>query len=229
MKKIALTVAICAALFAACRFSRPINITPHPVNGEADRFYQQAVTLAESSYNLDSARKCMRLLDQAIAIDSLNPDYYGMKARLLAETGRIDEALTIQLRADSIGAINGEYLFQLGLFQAVKGKKEAAAISFERSSDYLNAVLKRFPDSLGAFILQQAAYSLYKGEDSLYMSDIVAIRKRFPNRLSEVEMSRRFKPYALISKIKMIEKQMLEDDISLILNNLNDSIESLQN
>lgn len=226
MKKLFFAATICSSLFAACRFSRPIDITPHPVNREADIIYRQALILAESNYDLDSARECIHLLDRAIAIDSLNPDYYGMKAKLLAETGRIDEAFAIQLRADSMGAITGEYLFQLGLFQAAKGNTEEAHTSFGRSNDYLNAVLKRYPDSLGAFILQQAAYSLYEGKDSLYMSDIVAIRKRFPNRLLEVEMSRRVKPHALITQIKMIEKQILEDDISRILN---DSIESPKN
>ena len=229
MKKLFFTVAIGYTLFTACRFSRPIDITPHPVNREADIIYRQALRLAESSYELDSAQECIHLLDRAIAIDSLNPDYYGVKARLLTEMGYPGEALSVQCYADSIGAIDGTYLFQLGLLQAVAEKSEAACRSFKRSNDYLNAVLKRHPDSLGAFILQQAAYSLYQGEDSLYMSDIVAIRKRFPNRLLEVEMSRRVKPRTLITQIKMIEKQILEDDISRILNNLNDSIESLQN
>lgn len=56
-----------------------VDITPHHINLQADSFYQQAMTLMESSYDVDSTRKCIRFLDKALAIDSLNPDYYGIK------------------------------------------------------------------------------------------------------------------------------------------------------
>lgn len=76
-----------------------VDITPHHINLQADSFYQQAMTLMESSYDVDSTRKCIRFLDKALAIDSLNPDYYGIKAKLLSEMGELDSALHVQTLA----------------------------------------------------------------------------------------------------------------------------------
>ena len=42
-----------------------VDITPHHINLQADSFYQQAMTLMESSYDVDSTRKCIRFLDKS--------------------------------------------------------------------------------------------------------------------------------------------------------------------
>lgn len=76
---------ICTAV--GCHSRQKPDIRPHPVNLSADSFYQQAVAILQSSYDVDSTRKCISLLDRALSIDSLNPDYYGTKAKLLAEMG----------------------------------------------------------------------------------------------------------------------------------------------
>lgn len=195
--------------------SGKIDITPHKVNPQADVFFQQAIPLLEY-YDKDSTRKCIALIDNALAIDHLNPDYHGIKAKLYAELGLLDSALILQKQADQLGAINGEYLFQLGLFQAAKGFPDEAHISFGRSNDYLRAVLKQYPDSLGAFILQQAANALYVGVDSVFMNDVPAIRERFSDRLMEIEMTRRMKPSSLIKQIQQIEQNSFEDFASEI-------------
>ena len=39
----------------------------------------------------------------------------------------------------------------------------------------------------------------------LYMKDIDAIRKRFPDRLLEIEMIRRLRPHSLVKQIKKIQ------------------------
>jgi tetratricopeptide (TPR) repeat protein len=159
----------------------------------------------ESSYDVDSTRKCIRFLDKALAIDSLNPDYYGMKAKLLSEMGELDSALYIQTLAMEKNAITGEYLFQLGLLQAAKDMHAEAHESFGKSKVFLQAVLKQYPDSLGAFILAEAANSLYENKDSLFMRNIDEIRKRFPERLLEIEMTRRVKPHSLVNQIRRIQ------------------------
>ncbi len=189
-------VLLITLFFIACKPDK-INIVPHEINPDADIFYKQALALLEY-YDKDSTVKCLNILEHALAIDSLNPDYYGLKAKLLAEMGLLDSALIIQSHADKTGAITGEYLFQLGLFQEAKE-------SFKRSNEYLQTVLKKYPDSLGAFIIQQAANALYLGQDSLFMDDVQEIRKRFPNRQMEVEMTRRVKPSSLIKQIRNIE------------------------
>ena len=79
---------ICTAV--GCHSRQKPDIRPHPVNLSADSFYQQAVAILQSSYDVDSTRKCISLLDRALSIDSLNPDYYGTKAKLLAEMGELD-------------------------------------------------------------------------------------------------------------------------------------------
>ncbi len=190
--------------FIKCQVGKPVDITPHEINPEADVYYQQALSLLEY-YDKDSTRKCLNLLEQALRKDSLNPDYYGLKAKLLSEMGLLDSALYVQTDADKRGAINGEYLFQLGLFQAAKEMEKESKESFKRSNEYLQTVLKKYPDSLGAFIMQQAANALYMEEDSLFMNDVPAVRERFPDRLMEVEMTRRVKPSRLIKQIKKIE------------------------
>lgn len=204
MKNINIFLIILFICFSSCNERIRIDITPHALNPKADYFYKQSLNMLEF-YDVDSTKKSLSLLDQAISIDSLNPDYYGMKAKLLSELGLLDSALYIQSEAEKRGAINGEYLFQLGLFQAAKDMKPESKESFKRSNEYLQAVLKKYPDSLGAFILQQAANSLYLEQDSLFMNDVKGIRERFPDRLMEVEMTRRLKPSTLIRQIKNIE------------------------
>ena len=73
------------------------------------------------------------------------------------------------------------------------------------SKVFLQAVLKQYPDSLGAFILAEAANSLYENKDSLFMRNIDEIRKRFPERLLEIEMTRRVKPHSLVNQIRRIQ------------------------
>lgn len=206
MRKLFLLSFLVASLlfFFGCKPGVAVDITPHPVNPEADLFYQEVLQRV-SNYDVDTTWKCIRLLDQALSIDSLNPDYYGLKARLLCELGYLDSAITVQEEADQIGAITGEYLFQLGLFQAAKEQPEKAEASFHRSNEFLKAVLAEYPDSLGAYITQQAANACYHQADSLYMEDIDYVRKRFPNRLMEIEMVRRMKPQSLIKQIKSLE------------------------
>ena len=199
-KKLSLLLTILPMIIAATgchsRQESKADITPHCINLQADSLYQQAIALMESSYDVDSTRKCIRFLDKALAIDSLNPDYYGMKAKLLSEMGELDSALYIQTLAMEKNAITGEYLFQLGLLQAAKDMHAEAHESFGKSKVFLQAVLKQYPDSLGAFILAEAANSL---------RNIDEIRKRFPERLLEIEMTRRVKPHSLVNQIRRIQ------------------------
>lgn len=218
------TAIIAIIFFIGCNTSTQINIAPHTVSPHADIYYQQAISLLEH-YDPDSTRKCLDFLNKALEIDSLNPDYYGVKAKLHAELGLLDSALIIQRHADEIGAINGEYLFQLGLFQAAKGFPDAAKENFRRSNEYLKVVLKRYPDSLGAFITQQAANSLYVGNDSLFMNDLQNIRKQFSNRLMDIEMARRVKPSSLIIQLQRIEESSFHELASSLDSLLNSSSE----
>ena len=193
-KKLSLLLTILPMIIAAtgCQSQQEskVDITPHCINLQADSLYRQAMTLMESSCDVDSTRKCIRFLDKALAIDSLNPDYYGMKAKLVSEMGELDSALYIQTLAREKNAITGEYLFHE---------------SFGKSKVFLQAVLKQYPDSLGAFILAEAANSLYENKDSLFMRNIDEIRKRFPERLLEIEMTRRVKPHSLVNQIRRIK------------------------
>ena len=81
-KKLSLLLTILPMIIAAtgCHSQQEskVDITPHCINLQADSLYRQAMTLMESSCDVDSTRKCIRFLDKALAIDSLNPDYYGM-------------------------------------------------------------------------------------------------------------------------------------------------------
>lgn len=197
-------------IFIGCNTRQNPDATAYEINPEADIFYRQALNLLDF-YDKDSTIKCIDFLNEALTLDSLNPDYHGTKAKLFAELGLLDSALIIQRHANEIGAINGEYLLQLGLFQAAKGFREEAHESFKRSSECLKKVLKKYPDSLGAFINQQAANSLYLGTDSLFMNNVNDIRKQFPNRLMDIEMTRRLKPSSLILQIQKIEETSFDE------------------
>lgn len=209
MKKIIFyTLGVIYLAMMSCTSQTDVDITPHEVNPEADIIYQEALELS-SYYDIDSTQKTLELLDKALIIDSLNPDYYGLKAKLLSELGHLDSALSVQRLANKRGAMTGEYLFQLGLFQAAKDHNEEAKQSFKESNENLKAVLKQYPDSLGAFILQQAANSLYMENDSLFMPNATTVRDRFADRLMEIEMVRRLKPHSLIKQLKKIEEESL--------------------
>lgn len=207
--KTLLYILLAGILTTSCQFSlrqeQTTDIIPYRIVPEADSLYQQAIALMQSSYDADSTRKCIRLLDEALAIDSLNPDYYGIQAKLLSEMGELDSALHIQTLAMERHAITGEYLFQLGLLQAAKEKDAEAHETFGKSRDFLQAIVKQYPDSLGAQILWEAANALYHKEDTLFMHDIDALRQRFPDRLMEIEMTRRVKPNSLPEQIKKIQ------------------------
>ena len=211
MKGITYNLILTLLFLFGCVNNRDVDITPHDINPQANEVYVQALQIIQEYYDVDSTLKSIELLNVALDIDSLNPDYYGVKAKLFAEMGLLDSALFIQKYASEIGAINGEYFLQLGLFQAAKGLKEESIESFKKSNNYLTKVLKLYPDSLGAFVNQQAANSLYHGIDSLFMTDKRAIRARFPDRLMEVEMTRRLKPSTLIKQIKNIETESIND------------------
>lgn len=218
-------IGVMITVIAGCRQlqKQEIDITPHKVIPHADSLYQQAMTLMQSSYHVDSTRKCIHLLDMALSIDSANPDYYGMKAKLLSEMGELDSALAVQTVAIGKKAITGEYWFQLGLLQAAKDMNEEATESFGKAREYLQTVLKHYPDSLGAFILSEAANALYLHEDSLFMRNIADIRKRFPERLLEIEMTRRIKPHSLIKQIKKIhisKEYNIDFDLDSLVNEL---------
>lgn len=176
-------------------------------NPEADHFYQKAVELNVVFHN-DSVFTVLDYLDQALVIDSLNPEYYGMKAKVLSELGMLDSALRVQERALRKGAINGEYFFQLGLFQAAKGRKRSSGINLEKSIRYQDRLLEIYPDSLGAFFIRQAAFALLYEDDQLFITDVKAVRERFPNRLLEIEMMRRFKPGNLINQILAAQEEI---------------------
>ena len=207
-KPILYTLAMIYFVMVGCTSQTHVDITPYEINPEADAIYQKAIELS-AYYDIDSTQKTLQLLDNALIIDSLNPDYYGLKAKLLSELGHLDSALSVQRLANKRGAMTGEYLFQLGLFQAAKDQNEEAKKSFKKSDEYLKTVLKQYPDSLGAFIIQQAAHALYMGQDSLFMPDVPAVRERFSDRLMEIEMTRRLKPHNLINKLKKIEEEAL--------------------
>ncbi|NLY25406.1 MAG: hypothetical protein GX042_10450 [Bacteroidales bacterium] len=198
------------AAIAGCHQRAAVDITPHVVNSAADELYQEALILS-ASYHTDSTVKAIQMLDKALEIDSMNPDYYGVKAKWLCEMGYLDSALTVQLDAADMGAVTGEYLFQLGLFQAAKERFNEAHESFGRSNAFQEAILSRYPDSLGAYIIQQSAYACLHGEDSLFMTDIEAVRARFPERLMEIEMTRRLKPLNLIKQIRLLEQEFPEN------------------
>lgn len=206
---------LCAVLMllslSACK--KQINVEAHSVTPKAELIFEEAVRITEEYFDVDSTYKAIALIDKAIEIDSLNPDYYGLKARLYAEMGNLETALQIQERADSLGAVNGEYLLQLGLFQAARDNDDKAKESFRRSSEYLTEVLKQYPDSLGAFINQRAANALYHENDSLFMPDFKEIRNKFPDRQMEIEMTRRLKPLSLIGQLKAIEADAINDMI----------------
>ncbi|MDD5498782.1 MAG: hypothetical protein PHI10_04800 [Dehalococcoidales bacterium] len=85
---ISILIAIC---FIGCKTRNKVDITPHKVSPEADTFYRKATALL-SYYDKDSTQKCINLLDSALEIDSLNPDYYGVKAKLLSELGLLDSS-----------------------------------------------------------------------------------------------------------------------------------------
>ena len=133
---IILSVLLVICIAIGCHSQQKPDIRPHPVNLSADSFYQKAVAILQSSYDVDSTRKCISLLDRALSIDSLNPDYYGTKAKLLAEMGELDSALCIQLLAMEKKAITGEYMFQLGLFQAARDMNAEAQPLYERYRCY---------------------------------------------------------------------------------------------
>lgn len=204
MKTVFLILCTSLLLIIGCTQAPTIDTSPYPVNMEADEFYQQAVSLSES-YDVDSTQLSIILLDLAIKIDSMNPDYHGLKTKLLIELGNLDEALELQQRADSFGAINGEYLFQLGLLQAAKDREEDAKNSFKRSLEYQNALLEVYPDSFEIYLLRQAALACYHDNDSLFMPDRDYVRNRFPNNLLDITLSKGLKPSSLIKQIKSLE------------------------
>lgn len=68
-KKLSLLLTILPMIIAAtgCHSQQEskVDITPHCINLQADSLYRQAMTLMESSCDVDSTRKCIRFLDKA--------------------------------------------------------------------------------------------------------------------------------------------------------------------
>lgn len=191
--------------------SKSVDITPYKVNSEADSLYRIAVSLASRLDSLEPAYRSIELLDRAIKIDSLNPDYYGLKARLLLELGELDKALEVQEGAVKINAINGEYWFQLGLLQAASLDSINSKKSFKRSIEYFDEVLRHYPDSFSAYQLREVANSLFLGNDSVYMPDYKKVEQMFPNNLMDIEVGRRLKPSRLVEEVMFIGTAQIKE------------------
>ena len=64
---IILSVLLVICIAIGCHSQQKPDIRPHPVNLSADSFYQKAVAILQSSYDVDSTRKCISLLDRALS------------------------------------------------------------------------------------------------------------------------------------------------------------------
>lgn len=192
-------------IFLQCHTSPSIHYIHYPAHPKADSIFQIALNKSDFP-DPDSTLHAISWIDKAISIDSMNPEYYGMKAKLLSEMGKLDSALTVQQKALDLGAINGEYYFQLGLFQSIKGRHKEAKTNFNNSIIYQDQLLEAHPDSLGGYFIRQAAFALLHENDDLFMEDIKAVRERFPDRLLEIQFMRRFKPSQLIDQIKKAQE-----------------------
>lgn len=192
-------------LFIKCQYNAPvpyIHYSAHPI---ADSIFQIALNKSDNS-DPDSTIQAISWIDKAILIDSLNPEYYGVKAKLLSEMGMLDSALAVQEKALELGAINGEFYFQLGLFQFVKERHKEAKLNFKNCVIYQDQLLQAHPDSLGGYFIRQAAHSLLHENDDLFMEDIKLVRELFPDRLLEIQFMRRFKPSQLLDQIKKAQE-----------------------
>lgn len=206
-----LSVFMLSFLFANC--GKSVDITPHQVDAKADSLYRLAIKLSAQFDSLEPVYKSIELLDEAIKIDSLNPDYYRAKAKLVLELGSLNDAIEVQKKGVSANAMNGESWFQLGLFQAAVNDSLDSRESLNKSVKYFDAIMKKYPDSFGAYYLRQIAISLLAGNDSLYMPDYVAVEKMFPTRKAEIEFIRRIRPSVLVGEISYIGTAQNEEEL----------------
>src|SRR5690625_7972357 len=105
----------------------------------------------------------------------------------------LDSALAVQENALELGAINGEFYFQLGLFQFVKERHKEAKLNFKNCVIYQDQLLQAHPDSLGGYFIRQAAHSLLHESDDLSTEDMKLVRELFVADLLEVQDMRRYK------------------------------------
>lgn len=209
-----LSIFILPLVFTNCGNSNSVDITSHKVNAKADSLYKMAMKLSAQFDSLEPVYKSIELLNAAIKIDSLNPDYHRVKAKLVLELGNLNDAIDIQKKAIVANAMNGESWFQLGLFQTAVNDSVDSKESLNKSVKYFDAIMKEFPDSLGAYYLRQIALSLLAGNDSIYMPDYIAVEKMFPARKAEIEFIRRIVPSVLVNQISYIGTA--QDEESLI-------------
>lgn len=200
-----------------CQHRSRVDITPHPINPEAHIYYRMARGL-HASYDggVEARLQALEFLDNALRIDSLNPHYYGLKARIFTEWGFLDPALAVQTRAYELGAMNGDYYFQLGLLQAARGMDEEARENFRRSDEFLREVVRQHPDSLLAFVKQRAAHALYMGDDALFMPDRNYVWDRFPDRGWELVTTQSLRPSELIIQVLDIERLLAERNLNIL-------------
>lgn len=206
-------ITLLLGILAGCK-EKKIDITPHQVNPQAEQYFWQAKALLDRSADIDSARVALSLFDRALSIDSLSPTYYREKARLLAEMGQLGKALDVEKKALSINAMDAESYLQLGIFQAALDMPDSAQVNYKISQTYFDEILKAYPDSLGAFVWREVAHSLIQGEDSLFFDDMDAVRKRFKNRLMEIESIRHTRPSRLISTLKDFNRESILNEIA---------------
>lgn len=208
-----ITIMILGCL-AGCNHQK-VDITPHTVNPKAEILFLQAKALLNRTADADSAHVALSLIDEALHIDSLSPTYYREKARLLAEMGQLGQALEVEEKALSMNAMDGENYLQMGIFQAALGMPDSALINYKISKTYFDEILKAYPDSLYTFVWREIANSLIHGQDSLFFNDLDAIRRRFKNRLLEIETIRHTRPSMLVSTLKQFNNESILNEIAL--------------
>lgn len=188
-----------------------VDISPYQSDARADSVFNIGLSLSERSFDMDSTVIAMEKMKEAIRMDSNNPLYYSKLAKLESEMGELDNGIELLKVAEKKNAIRGDGFFQLGLLYDAEDDTLNAKNYYQKCLEYQDALLSKYPDSLGAFVIQQTANALMNRNDSLYMQDIDAIRKIYKNRLLELEMVRRLKPRSIVNLLKSfrVEKNQI--------------------
>lgn len=134
--------------------------------------------------NVDSLRKAISMLDEAIALDSLNINAYNYKAEYLTKLGDIQEANVVIDQVLQISPNNPLVVFTKGLLCEKAGSNDSAIQYYWRSINLFTDSIKLKPNDFGLIFNRAFVYAFVDSIDRT-VEDLTVLQNRYDTTTKE--------------------------------------------
>ncbi|MGL5561967.1 MAG: tetratricopeptide repeat protein [Tannerellaceae bacterium] len=134
--------------------------------------------------NADTLKKAISMLDEAIALDSLNMNAYNYKAEYLTKLGDIQEANTVLDQALELYPHNPFVVFTKGLLCEKAGLKDSAALYYQQSINLFTDSIQSKPNDFGLIFNRAFVYVFVDSLDQA-VKDFTMLQSKYDTTSKE--------------------------------------------